>query len=275
MIDHDRRTVPLTLVHADPSLNVSREGQPITDADAAELAADIAAHGQTDPVGVVPLERALWLTHDEIAALDAERVAFLLIYGFRRHRACTLLCAQNERTTIRIDVLDRPFDRGAAELANLAENWGHKPPTEYQLTWAVHRMVIVRRVDPKLVALRTRHKIAWVHDAVSIVERVDPDLLQWYRANSAPEVRRRMLALASIDGVSTTVRYRLQQDQWAAWDRAEAIVRRADPQGGIAPRGPDRRARAARDLRGRVRTILDGPAPDGAKIAAIRTLVED
>lgn len=270
----ERARVPVAFVHADPALNVSREGQSITDADVAELAADIERHGQTDPVGVVALDQAAWLTPDDRERLTMQRKLYVLIYGNRRHRACELLAAQDKVLTIRVDVLDGSFTMGDAELANLHENWGHKPPTEYQLAWAVHRMVTLRKLDPQLVALRTNRKAPWILASVRIFDRVDPELLQWYRANNSALIRRRMIALAEIEALSVTARHRMQRELWAAWETADAAERRTSLQGGVAKRGPDKHQRAARDLRNRVRAVIDGPGNDTSKLARIRDLVE-
>lgn len=270
LTDTLRLVVPTDVVCSDDTINVSREGQPITDADVADLAADLAAHGQREPVGLVAIEAAAWLTHAQRTQLGADGYLYLVVYGFRRVHACRLA-----QRPVRAEITIAPLTVAAAELANLGENWGAKPPTEYQLAWAVHRMVTVHHLPPAIVAPRVNRRAAWIAESVLIFDRVDPALLTWYRANCSGDTRRKMIALAAIEGAdpSRTTRYRTQAEQWRTWEAQEATARRADPQGGIRPRGPDKQQRARHDLRTRIRGVLDTNTSDANKLIAIGRLI--
>lgn len=221
-------------IHVDDTINVSRGGRPITDNDVSDLAMDIKEHGLLEEVGVIRIHHASWLTEEQIEELVAAGKSWLLIYGFRRLKACQLIGFRD----VKVAEVGTDVTLAQAELANVAENWGRRQPTDYDLMMACARFVNVHKTPVTEIALRTQKTIKYVEESVHIVKRVDPLLLQHYRANCSRDVRRKMLELANIDGVSDYERHQKQNAHWEALESAAAQERRTDPNAGFNPKRP-------------------------------------
>ncbi len=228
------RILPMRVIHVDDTINVSRGGVAIRESpNLLGLAEDIKAHGLIENVGVVHVQGALWLNGEERQELLAVGKEFVLVYGFRRFKACSIIGFDD----IRCEDIGSA-SRAQAELENLAENCGREPPTEFDLTFACHRCSTMHALASAVVAKRVNKPIKFVEDSVLIVDRVDPDLLQFYRANCSVVVRRKMISLSAIDGETKEVRYERQQEQWKQWEQEEASARPHDPDADFAPRAP-------------------------------------
>jgi ParB-like chromosome segregation protein Spo0J len=244
--------VPIAAVLCDERRNVSRGGRPIAPASVEQLAADLREHGQLEPVGVVALDAATWIEDRDHHA--ANGVRFVLVYGYRRHAA---IRAAGLPSILAIDCGELTED--AADLANLAENWQREPPTEYDLTIAVARFV-ARKIGKLTIAARIQRSPSWVEECSWIVRRVAPDLLEHYRADTRRETRRKMIALANIEGSDERARHDDQRKTWAEWERAAAEERRRDPDAGIRSRPRARRSSDAPATRTELREAIEAVA---------------
>lgn len=245
------RILPLSIIHVDDTLNVSRGGKPIRETPSLfALAEDIKASGQIDPVGVVPLAGALWLTEEERDRLAVSGKEYVLIYGFRRFKSCSII----EFETIRCQDLGKAT-RADAELENLAENCGREPPTDYDLTLACFRCATQHTFPTVTIARRVNKPVKWVEDSIAIVVNIAPDLLDHYRANCGVPVRRKMMQLLAIDGETQEIKHEHQRAQWKQWEIEEAQARTVDPNADFQRRGPSR-AHRDRDTNVPTRTQL-------------------
>lgn len=209
-------------IHVDPSLNVSRGGRWITPESVSELASDILDHGLLEPVGVTS-------DPDWIDLEEQTGKRFLLVYGFRRFASVVSLDAKEIRVT---DL--GPISQASAELANVAENWSREPPNDFDLTQACARFVRVLKVDPKVVSKRVNRPVSFVEECVSIVERVRSDLLDHYRVTCTREMRRRMRALAAIEGTERE-RHERQGEWWREQESVRTEIANTDPVGRNRP----------------------------------------
>lgn len=221
-------------IHIDDTINVSRGGRPIADNDVSDLAMDIKQNGLLEEVGVIRTHHAAWYTTEQIEQLTTNDKGWLLIYGFRRLKACQLVGFRDVKATeVGTDVT-----LAQAELANVAENWGRKQPTEYDLMMACARFATVHRLPLTDISLRIQKPIKYIEDSVSIATRVKPELLGYYRANSSRDIRRKMMELASIDDPVEYTRHQKQEARWNEMEQAEAQERRSNPHAGIGPKKP-------------------------------------
>lgn len=216
--------IPLTALLVDERRNVSRGGRVQSPASLQSLADDMRAHGQLEPVGVVSITLATWIADREAHA--ARGVTHALVYGYRRALACRYAGLAD---ALAIDC--GAISEDTADLANLAENWAREPPTEYDLTIAVARFV-ARKIGKVVIAHRIQRTPSFVEECSWIVRRVSPEILAHYAIDSRRETRRKMLALANIEGGTERERHEAQTAQWQAWEQAEQAERRANPEAG-------------------------------------------
>lgn len=227
------RILRIDTIHADASLNISRGGRPIVESNVTGLSEDIKAHGLLENIGVCHIDNAQWLSPIQRSELTSHGKEWLVVYGFRRFAACSLI---DGFVNIRAHDLG-PLTLAEAELSNMAENGDREPPTDYDVTIACHRFVAAHKLTPALIAQRSGKSLKFIEDSVTIVARVSPKLLQFYRANCSRDVRRKMIELAAIDAGSEHERHELQEKQWATWEAAEGQERRENPNAGFGPRG--------------------------------------
>lgn len=218
--------IPLSALLIDERRNVSRGGRAQTGASLQSLADDLREHGQLEPVGVVSLALATWIADTRTHA--ARGVTHVLVYGYRRALACRVAGLDS---VLAIDC--GPMSEDAADLANLAENWAREPPTEYDLTIAVARFV-ARKIGKLTIAHRIQRTAAFVEECSWIVRRVAPELLAHYAIDSRRETRRKMIALANLEGATERERHEAQAAQWQAWEQADQADRRTNPDAGRA-----------------------------------------
>lgn len=213
------RLIPMSIIHVDDSINVSRGGVAIRESPSVlSLADDIKVNGLIENVGVVPLVGARWLNTDERSLLALKGFEFVLVYGFRRFKACSLIGF----VEIRCEDLGNAT-RAEAELENLAENCGREPPTDYHLTLACHRCMNVHKLDKATIARRLNRSAKWVADSIAIVSLVAPDMMQFYAANCSAPIRRKMIQLAALaSGETDDVRFETQRATWKQWEMSEA-----------------------------------------------------
>ena len=235
------RVLPIDSIHADSSLNVSRGGRPIVESNITALSEDIKAHGLLEDIGVCHIDNAQWLTPDQRISLQAHDKEWLVIYGFRRFAACSLI---DGFINIRAHDLG-PLTLAEAELSNIAENGDREPPTDYDVTIACHRFVNTHKMQTALIAQRSGKSLKFITDSIAIVSRVAPKLLQFYAANCSRDVRRKMIELAAIDAGSEHERHELQEKRWNELESAEAQDRRENPNAGFEPRGGGRKRTAS------------------------------
>jgi ParB-like chromosome segregation protein Spo0J len=239
------KLLPLEIVWIDPRVNVSRGGRAITDANVRSLAEDIEQYGQQEPVGVVTLADALWMKSEEKAPIAKQGYEFVLVYGFRRLQALSMLAHKDANTFGVVRAIEQgPMALSQAELANVAENWSREPPTEFDLTVACDRFVRVHKIKAAEIAKRVNRTPAFVESCVVIVSQVAPDLLEHYRVNCSRENRRRMILLAEIEASTTREKHEIQRRQWDELEANAAAERRSDPQGGIRNKKPRARSGA-------------------------------
>lgn len=229
------RIVAVNSIHVDNTLNVSRGGNPITPQDVASLSDDIKANGLLEEIGVIHIDNAEWIDAARHKELLARGFDWILIYGFRRYRACELAGF----TSIKVSELGENVSLAEAELANIAENWGRKPPNEYDLAVACHRFATVHGLKVSTIAQRTQKSVRYIEEAITLVSKLSPALLQLYKANCTRAMRRKMLELAvmeSDNAVNDRERYSLQEDQWRQMEMAEVQAAQKDPDvGKLAP----------------------------------------
>lgn len=228
------RVVPLASIHVDNTLNVSRGGNPITPQDVAALSDDIKTNGLLEEIGVIHIANALWITPEKHDELENLGFVWLLIYGFRRHKACELA----DFTNVKVSELGEHVSLVEAELANIAENWGRKAPNEYDLAVACHRFATVHGLKVSVIAQRTQKSAKYVEDSIAIVSNVAPSILQIYKADCTKSMRRKLLTLIGLKGdwVNQRERFEAQEEQWKAWEQAESQAVHTDPDGGkLAP----------------------------------------
>ncbi len=249
------RILPMESIHADSSLNISRGGRPIAESNVAALADDIRAHGLLEDIGVCHVDNAEWLTPTQRSALNSNGLEWLVIYGFRRFAACSLI---DGFLTIRAHDLGPGLTLAHAELANLAENGDREPPTDYDVTVACHRFVTFHKIAPATIAQRSGKSLKFVEDSLAIVAKVSPKLLPFYAANCSRETRRKMFELATIDAASEHERHELQERRWNELEAAEGQERRENPNAGFGPRvGGKKRSPGATVSRTDLRTAAE------------------
>lgn len=222
--------LPLDAIFVDQSLNVSRGGNSIQESNVVSLAKDIEENGQLEPLGVVSLEDALWLSEPKKAEI-ASKHEFVLVFGFRRFAALKLLSK-----TLKVEakaIEQGPLTLAAAELANVAENWSREPPTEFDLTMACARFVKTHKIEVPVVARRVNKTEGFVESCVKIATKVAPDLLEHYKVNCSKETRRRMVELSAIEAPSKQEVYEAQRERWKELEEQAQRSIRNDPQGGM------------------------------------------
>lgn len=241
--------IPLSALLVDERRNVSRGGRSLAASSVEALAADLAAHGQLEPVGVVSLALAPWI--DRADEHRARGVTHVLVYGYRRALAAR---AAKLDTILAIDC--GAMNEDTAALANLAENWSREPPTEYDLTIAVAGFV-ARKVGRLTIAHRIHKAPTYVEECSWIVRRVAPELLRHYAIDSRREMRRKMIALANVEGGTERERHEAQIAQWRAWEAAEQAERRRNPDAGTRPprRGSTDSPATRTELRGALEAL--------------------
>jgi len=233
--------LPLKTIYVDPKLNVSRGQRSISPQSVSSLVQDIESNGQLEPIGVVTVENAAWLSEEQLHEIEAQGKEFVLVFGFRRFAALSEIAKKKPLVTINAIAQGR-MTLASAELANVAENWSREPPNEFDLTMACDRFVRIHKLKKEEVATRINRSPAFVESCIRIAS-VAPDVLDNYRVNCSREVRRRMLELADIEAMTSRERHELQREAWKQQESNAAAERRTDPQGGMR-RTPPKRSNA-------------------------------
>lgn len=210
--------IAIQKIYIDPQLNISRGCRAISKSSVKDLSDDIKTNGLMQPVGVAAIKGVGWMSVKDRDFLESEGFEWVLIHGFRRVAACKLAGL----TEIKAEPQTAVTFVGAA-LANLAENWTRDPPNEYDLAVACHALSNTHGIDIDIISLRVNKSKKRVEDLIKIISRVSPDLLEKFKFKCTPEMRRKMLELASIDALSRGERHEKQRKRWAEMEAEEAI----------------------------------------------------
>jgi len=210
----------LDQVLCDPKDNFSRSGKPYleNDHEVSNIAHLIKTKGLINPVEVCelsePIERT---TYSPYAKLYTHKVTS----GYKRFAALNKLGYHTYRFTL--------FDNISEDdrlIHNGIENFGRTDPTDYDLAMYIGLLHRRRNWSSQRIAVEIAGKLGKVESLLLIATKLPPELLEVFKVQPTPEIRRDLSKVALIERDTVEETHKAMLVEWVRIQNEKSIVKK-------------------------------------------------